>query len=293
MERQARLAVIGGSGLYSMEGLTDKTEVAVETPFGSPSDVITIGELEGASVAFLPRHGRGHRLSPTEVPSRANIYALKSLGVERIISVSAVGSLRVDYAPLDLVFPDQLIDRTRSRSLSFFEQGIVAHVGFADPFCPDLSALLHQASVSLPDARIHASGTYVCIEGPQFSTKAESRLYHQWGADIIGMTAIPEAKLAREAEICYATIACVTDYDVWHEAEGPVSVEMVVANLAHNLVNAQRLISAAARLTPAGREHVTCGCASALANAIITAPDAITPEIRARYDLLIGRYLAR
>jgi 5'-methylthioadenosine phosphorylase len=293
MERQARLAVIGGSGLYNMADLTNKATVAIETPFGLPSDSITIGELEGVNVAFLPRHGRGHLLSPTEVPARANIYALKSLGVERIISVSAVGSLRVDYAPLDLVFPDQLIDRTKSRPLSFFEQGIVAHIGFADPFCPDLSAHLLRAATTQPEARTHAGGTYICIEGPQFSTKAESYLYRQWGADIIGMTALPEAKLAREAEICYATIACVTDYDVWHASEGTVTVEMVVANLTVNIAHAQQIIREAARTLPVDREHATCGCASALANAIITAPDAITPTVRARYDLLIGRYLER
>jgi 5'-methylthioadenosine phosphorylase len=291
MERQARLAVIGGSGLYNMADMTNMTEVAIETPFGPPSDTIAIGELEGVNIAFLPRHGRGHRLSPTEVPARANIYALKSLGVERVISVSAVGSLRVDVAPLDLVIPDQLIDRTKSRTNSFFEQGIVAHIGFADPFCTDLSAHLLQAATQT-DARTHTGGTYVCIEGPQFSTKAESYLYRQWGADIIGMTALPEAKLAREAEICYATIACVTDYDVWHASEGPVSVEIVVANLAQNIARAQQIIREAARTLPVDREHATCGCATALANAIMTAPHAIPTDVRARYDLLIGRYLA-
>jgi 5'-methylthioadenosine phosphorylase len=275
-----------------MDGLTDRVEVAIETPFGSPSDRITLGELDGVSVAFLPRHGRGHRLSPSDVPARANIYALKSVGVERIISVSAVGSLREDVAPLDLVFPDQLLDRTKARPASFFEGGIVAHVGFADPFCADLSALLLQASGALSGARVHAGGVYVCIEGPQFSTKAESRLYRHWGADIIGMTALPEAKLAREAEMCYATIACVTDYDVWHETEVPVTVEMVVANLAHNVANAQKLIREVARISPESREHARCGCASALAQAIITDPASLTADVRSRFDLLIGRYMA-
>ena len=291
-EQRAQLAIIGGSGLYAMDGLTDRDETRVSTPFGEPSDSITVGMLEGARVAFLPRHGRGHRLSPSDVPARANIYALKTLGVERIISVSAVGSLREDYAPRDLVFPDQLFDRTKNRPATFFEHGIVAHVGFADPFCPDLSAALSAAaSAELPDARAHRGGTYVCIEGPQFSTKAESRVYRQWGADIIGMTALPEAKLAREAEICYATIACVTDYDVWHESETPVTVEMVVANLARNLANAQRLIRKVARALPADRSSATCSCAAALEHAIMTDPAAITPDLRERYGLLIGRYL--
>ncbi|HEV7130125.1 MAG TPA: S-methyl-5'-thioadenosine phosphorylase, partial [Ktedonobacterales bacterium] len=218
----ARLGVIGGSGLYAMDGLRDVRELTVATPFGAPSDSITVGLLGEVPVAFLPRHGRGHRLNPTEVPSRANIYALKSLGVEWIIAVSAVGSLREELAPLDLVIPDQLFDRTKSRATSFFEGGVVAHASFADPFCPNLGGLLWATASGLGDVKVHRGGTYVCIEGPLFSTKAESRIYRQLGCDIIGMTALPEAKLAREAELCYATVACVTDYDVWYEGHASV-----------------------------------------------------------------------
>jgi len=290
-QRMARLGVIGGSGLYAIPGLTQVEPVEVSTPFGAPSDAITFGELEGVSVAFLPRHGRGHHLSPAEVPSRANIYALKSVGVERIISVSAVGSLREDVAPLDLVIPDQLFDRTKARPSSFFEGGIVAHIGFADPFCPDMSAQLAEATQALGDIHFHRGGTYLCMEGPQFSTKAESRVYRQWGCDVIGMTALPEAKLAREAELCYATIACVTDYDVWHESEGPVTVEMVVANLTHNVANAQRIIREVARTLPGDRASATCGCATALDNAVMTDRALLTPELRARYALLLGARL--
>lgn len=289
--RTARLGVIGGSGLYAMPGLSQVEQVEVSTPFGAPSDAITIGELDGVSVAFLPRHGRGHRLSPAEVPSRANIHALKSLGVERIISVSAVGSLREDFAPLDLVIPDQLFDRTKARPASFFEGGVVAHAGIAEPFCAEMSGFLANAMETLGDIHFHRGGTYVCIEGPQFSTKAESRIYRQWGCDIIGMTALPEAKLAREAELCYATIACVTDYDVWHESEEHVTVEMVVANLAHNVANAQRIIAEVARALPADRSAARCGCASALANAVMTDRALLTPELRERYALLLGAYL--
>lgn len=289
--RTARLGVIGGSGLYHMPGLTEIEEVATPTPFGMPSDVITLGMLGETPVAFLPRHGRGHRLSPSEVPAQANVYALKSLGVEWLLSVSAVGSLREDYAPLDLVIPDQLFDRTRSRPASFFADGVVAHVAIADPFCPALSGWLATAMTDLGDINFHHGGTYMCIEGPQFSTKAESRIYRQWGCDIIGMTAIPEAKLAREAELCYATIACVTDYDVWREGGEAVSVELVVANLTRNVANAQRIIGALAARLPADRKAATCGCGAALAHAIITDPAAITPTLRERYALLIGKYL--
>ncbi|HEX8732427.1 MAG TPA: S-methyl-5'-thioadenosine phosphorylase [Ktedonobacterales bacterium] len=289
--REARLAVIGGSGLYAMPGLSDVEWIEVDTPFGAPSDAIAIGELAGAAVAFLPRHGRGHRLSPTEVPSRANMYALKSLGVERVISVSAVGSLREEIAPLDLVVPDQLIDRTKARPASFFVDGVVAHIGFAEPFCPDLSASLAAAMGALADIRYHRGGTYVCMEGPQFSTRAESAVYRQWGCDIIGMTALPEAKLAREAELCYATIACVTDYDVWRTSEEAVTVEMVVANLTRNVANAQRIIRAVAEALPADRATASCGCAHALDSAVMTDRALITPELRARYGLLLGARL--
>ena len=288
---QASLGVIGGSGLYQMDGLSDVREVRVETPFGDPSDAITVGGLGEISLAFLPRHGRGHRLTPTEVPSRANIWALKRLGVQRIISVSAVGSLREDYAPLHLVVPDQLFDRTKLRPGTFFEGGVVVHASFAEPFCPHVSGLLSQTMETLDDVTSHRGGTFVCIEGPLFSTKAESRIYRQLGCDIIGMTALPEAKLAREAEICYATIACVTDYDVWHESEAPVTVEMVIANLQTNVANAQRVIRAVAGQLPADRANSPCDCASALVNAIITDPAAIPASARERYTLLLEQYL--
>ena len=288
----ATIGVIGGSGLYQMEGLEDIQEVTLDTPFGAASDAITIGTLEGVRVAFLPRHGRGHRLTPTEVPARANIYAMKSLGVAAIISVSAVGSLREDYAPLDLVIPDQLFDRTKSRAGSFFEGGLVAHVSFAEPFCPALSGLLYEAAAQLGDVTVHPRGTYVCIEGPLFSTKAESRIYRQWGCDIIGMTALPEAKLAREAEIHYATIAAVTDYDVWHESTQPVTVEMVVANLGRNVANAKRILRAVVPRIAAPGASFACGCDSALADAIQTDRVAITAPVREKYALLAGKYLA-
>ncbi len=285
---EARIAVIGGSGLYQIEGLSDIEEVKVNTPFGEPSDSIIIGTLGGVRVAFLPRHGRGHRISPSELPARANIFALKSLGVERIISVSAVGSLKEEIAPLHLVIPDQLIDRTRGRVSTFFGGGIVAHVGFADPFCPVLSRVLYEAARGT-GATTHLGGTYVVIEGPQFSTKAESRLYRSWGADIIGMTALPEAKLAREAEICYATLALVTDYDVWHSAEQTVSVELVVTNLLKNVQVAKEVIKQAVTMVPTGRE---CPCATALKDAIITAPEFIPEKLKQDLRLLIGKYIS-
>lgn len=284
---QASIAVIGGSGLYQMEGLTDVEEVRPSTPFGEPSDVIATGSLGGARVAFLPRHGRGHRITPTELPARANIYALKSLGVERIISVSAVGSLQEHIRPLDLVIPDQLIDRTRSRVGSFFGNGIVAHVGFADPFCPVLSSVL-QDCAGEAGATVHRGGTMVVMEGPLFSTRAESNLYRSWGASVIGMTALPEAKLAREAEICYATIACATDYDCWHETEEDVTIDIVIANLLKNVEVAKSIIRLARdRIPPRGG----CPCPSALANAIITAPDLIPAKAKQDLALLIGKYV--
>ena len=286
-ESRARIGVIGGSGLYQMEGLADVHEVRVDTPYGPPSDAIVVGTLEGERVAFLPRHGRGHRLMPGEVPSRANIYALKSLGVERIISVSAVGSLREEFRPLDLVVPDQLIDRTRGRASTFFGDGIVAHISFGDPFCPELRTLLHKAA-SQTGAKVHPSGACIVMEGPAFSTRAESRMYQSWGADIIGMTALPEAKLAREAEICYATLACVTDYDCWRQSEAPVDVAMIVENLRRNVATAQ---DALRRLVPAIPAHRKCPCATALAGAIITAPDRISQAARERLSLIAGKYL--
>ncbi len=242
-------------------------------------------------MAFLPRHGRGHRISPTEIPVRANIWALKSLGVEWVISVSAVGSLREHIAPRDLVIPDQLFDRTRSRVNSFFEGGIVVHCTFAEPFCSTLSKLLLDSARDLGDVTVHEGGTYVCMEGPLFSTRAESRTYRSWGMDIIGMTALPEAKLAREAELCYATIACATDYDSWHETEESVTVEMVVSNLSANVANAQRILRAVAKKIPADRSANTCECPSALATAIMTDHSKIPPEAREKYSLLIGKYL--
>ncbi len=284
----ARVGVIGGSGLYQMEGLADIEEVRVETPFGPPSDAITIGTLEGERVAFLPRHGRGHRLSPSEVPARANIWALKSLGVEHIISVSACGSMREDIAPLDVVIPDQIFDRTKGiRPSSFFGDGLVVHISFADPFCPELTRVLYEAAREI-DARVHYGGTLVVIEGPQFSTKAESRIYRQWGVDIIGMTALPEAKLAREAEICYGTLAMVTDYDVWHVSEEPVTAEIVVRNLQKNVSTAQRIIRAAVRRIEAARP---CPCALALQDALITQRQFIPAAQKERLQLLIGKYL--
>jgi len=284
---QARIAVIGGSGLYQIEGLTEIEPVEVQTPFGPPSDTIVIGTLEGERVAFLPRHGVGHRFMPTDVPYRANIFALKSLGVEHIIAVSACGSMREDLAPLHIVIPDQLFDRTRQRRSTFFGDGLVVHVGMANPYCPDLSTTLFEAARQV-GATVHRGGTYICIEGPQFSTKAESRIYRQWGVDVIGMTALPEAKLAREAEICYACIALVTDYDVWHESEEPVTVEMVIANLMKNVDTAKRIIRAAVpHITRARR----CECAQALAAAIITAQDVIPAETYTKLELLIGKYL--
>ncbi len=288
----ATIGVIGGSGLYRMEGMTDVEEVAVETPFGDPSDVITVGKVEGVSMAFLPRHGRGHRLSPSEIPVRANIWALKSLGVEWVISVSAVGSLREHIAPRDLIIPDQLFDRTKSRVNSFFEGGIVVHVTFADPFCSTLSKLLLEAAHELGDVKVHEGGTYVCMEGPLFSTRAESNVYRSWGMDLIGMTALPEAKLAREAELCYATIACATDYDSWHESEESVTVEMVIGNLSANVANAQRILRSVAKKIPADRSANTCECPSALASAILTDASRIPDQVKEKYSLLLGKYFA-
>ena len=239
---EALIGVIGGTGLYQIEGLTDTQETIIDTPFGAPSDAIVTGVLNGVGVAFLPRHGRGHRLMPSEIPSRANIYALKSLGVERAISVSAVGSLRENIRPLDMIVPDQLIDRTVGRPGTFFGDGLIAHVGMADPFCPEMRDILYN-SASEMGARAHPSGTLVIINGPQFSTRAESHMYRSWGADIIGMTALPEAKLAREAEMCYSILACSTDYDCWHESAEPVTVEMVVENLMRNTALSKAILA--------------------------------------------------
>ena len=284
---EAKIAFIGGSGLYRMAGLTDSEELRLDTPFGATSDSIILGSLEGTRVAFLPRHGRGHRYSPTEIPARANIYALKTLGVERIVSVSAVGSLQEHIRPLDMIIPDQLIDRTRNRVSTFFDDGIVAHVGFSDPYCPDLSDALADAAAR-QGVEPHCGGVYVVMEGPQFSTRAESELYRSWGASVIGMTALPEAKLAREAEICYTTIALVTDYDCWHETEEEVTIELVLANLNRNAETSQRVLRDLLHALPDGRD---CECATALENAIVTGPEHISRETRTRLEALLSRHL--
>ncbi|MFC2003018.1 S-methyl-5'-thioadenosine phosphorylase [Chloroflexota bacterium] len=284
---QAKIGVIGGSGLYDIEGLTDIEEVNLNTPFGQPSDTITVGRLEGVGIAFLPRHGKGHRISPTEVPARANIYALKSLGVEHLISVNAVGSFKSEVKPGDLVIIDQTIDRTRNRVNTFFEDGIVAHVQFADPFCPVLSQILYQAAVETK-ATVHQGGTCVVMEGPAFSTRAESRLYRSWGADVIGMTTLPEAKLAREAELCYAIIAGVTDYDSWHEESEPLLIEVLISILRQNIDTIKKIIKLAVNRMPEKRD---CPCATALETAIVTPAELIPAEQKEKLNLLIGKYL--
>jgi 5'-methylthioadenosine phosphorylase len=282
-----RIAIIGGSGFYDFPDLTDRREEQIDTPYGRPSDTIITGRVQGAPVAFLARHGRGHRIGPSELPVRANIFALKGLGVDRIISVSACGSMREELAPLDVVIPDQLFDRTSGRPSTFFDGGIVAHIAFADPFCARLSASLNRAAQTV-GARAHHGGTYLCMEGPQFSTRAEARIYRQWGVDVIGMTALPEAKLAREAEMCYATLAFVTDYDCWHETEESVTVEMVVRNLLSNVETGKRILThALPRLEPSGG----CPCAHALKDAIITPMELVPAETKDRLGPLIQKYL--
>ncbi|HUW23273.1 MAG TPA: S-methyl-5'-thioadenosine phosphorylase [bacterium] len=285
---KVKIGVIGGSGIYDIEGITETRKQKISTPFGDPSDTIVIGNLEGIPVAFLPRHGRGHFIMPSELNSRANIYALKSLGVEQIISISACGSLKEELKPRDIVIPDQLFDRTRQRPYTFFGEGIVAHIGFANPYCPELSQTLYQAAKDLR-LSVHLSGTYVCIEGPQFSTKAESKVFRSLGFSIIGMTNLPEAKLAREAEICYATLGLVTDYDVWKEGE-EVSVERVVGNLLANIENVKKLIKA---VIPRLERERKCECASALAYAIQTHKWAINRRTAKKLNLLIGKYLKK
>jgi len=286
---QAKIGVIGGTGLYDIEGMTDIEEVDITTPFGKPSDAITIGKLEGVGIAFLPRHGKGHRISPTEVPYRANIYALKSLGVEHIIAVCSAGSFKEEIKPGDLLIPDQIIDRTRQRVSSFFGEGIVTHIPFAEPFCPVLSQLVYQATKEV-GARVHPKGTYVAMEGPAFSTRAESQLYRSWGADIIGMTVLPEAKLAREAEICYSVIGCATDYDSWHENTEPVTVDVILDILHKNADTAKKIIKLAASRIP---ERRNCDCATALATAIVTPAELIPTEQKKKLNLLIGKYLTK
>ena len=284
---KAKIAIIGGTGLEDIEGLTDIQQVNIDTPFGKPSDAVTIGKLDGIGIAFLPRHGRGHFISPTELPARANIYALKSLGVEQIIAVCSCGSFKQEFAPGHLVIPDQVIDRTRNRTNTFFTDGIVAHIGFAEPFCRELSQVLY-LSAKEANAIVYGKGTYVCMEGPAFSTRAESKLYRSWGADIIGMTALPEAKLAREAEICYAIIACVTDYDSWWDPGKPVDVATVIKTLNDNIALSKQIIKLAVKKIP---ERPACNCAHALEGAIVTSPAKIPAGTKKKLGLLIGKYM--
>jgi 5'-methylthioadenosine phosphorylase len=284
---KAKIGVIGGSGLYDMEGLTDKEELELDTPFGKPSDTITVGKLGETGIAFLPRHGQGHRLLPSEVPYRANIYALKSLEVEWLISVNAVGGLKLKFKPGHLVIPDQIIDRTYRRVNTFFGEGIVAHIPFADPFCPVLSGILFRAGQKL-GADVHPRATYVAIEGPAFSTRAESRLYCSWDADIIGMTLSPEARLAREAEICYASIASVTDYDSWHDQAEPLAVDAILDILRKSVDTIKEIIKLAVTWLPDERK---CDCVSAMKAAIITGGQFIPAAQKKKLELLIGQYL--
>ncbi len=280
---EKRIGVIGGSGLYEMDGLTVLDEMHLETPFGDPSDAFVLGELDGRPVAFLSRHGRGHTFSPSNVPYRANVYGFRLLGVRNLFSVSAVGSLREAIAPLQFVVPDQFVDRTCNRATTFFDEGIVAHVAFADPVCARLADLLATAAETI-DVEVHRGGTYVCIEGPQFSTRAESNLYRSWGMDVVGMTNLTEAKLAREAGIGYATLAMVCDYDCWHDEHADVTAEMAVANLGKSVGNAQRVLRAAINNLPT---DAPSSCEAAIANAIMTSPDSFPPALRRRLALLL------
>lgn len=284
---EAKVGIIGGTGLYDIEGMTDIREVLVKTPFGEPSHAIVVGTLEGVGLAFLPRHGKGHRISPSELPSRANIYAMKSLGVERIISVNAVGSLKEEIHVLDLVVPDQIIDRTKTRVSTFFGGGLVGHIAFAEPFCPVLSQILYHIAQET-GVRAHQGGTYVAMEGPQFSTRAESELYRSWGGDIIGMTVMPEAKLAREAEICYASLSLVTDYDCWHDTHESVTPQMILANLHQNVETAKQILGLAVTQLPETRD---CPCASALETALITSAEHIPGQLKADLEPLLRKYM--
>ena len=284
---KAVIAVIGGSGLYDMDGLSNVEFVEMDTPFGKPSDVIAVGTLDEIPVAFLPRHGREHRINPTHIPVRANIYALKSMGVRRIISVNAVGSLKEEFAPLDLVVPNQLIDRTRQRESTFFDEGMVVHIALAEPYCADTSQVVQHSAQEL-GVTVHPEGTMVVIEGPAFSTRAESLMYQSWGADIIGMTALPEAKLAREAEICYATMAWVTDYDCWHERGETVTTEMVVGNLKKNVATSKELLR---RVIPHLDSERVCACATALKDAIIAPPRGVSDEFKRKMAPMVSNYL--
>ena len=287
MGEQADIGIIGGTGLYQMEGFTDVREVPVLTPFGPPSDSLMVGSLEGRRVAFLPRHARGHRILPHELNFRANVFAMKKLGVEWILSVSAVGSLKERYEPLHVVVPDQFIDRTRQRKSTFFGNGIVAHVAFAHPFCRNLSKVMAEACAEA-GATHHVGGTYVCMEGPQFSTLAESELYRSWGADLIGMTNLQEAKLAREAEICYSTLAMVTDYDCWHPDHDAVTAEQIMGVLGRNAETARKVLRAAVRRLPIPRG---CECATALKYALVTAPELVPEALKRELEPILGRYM--
>jgi 5'-methylthioadenosine phosphorylase len=288
---EAKIGIIGGSGLYKMDALQNIQEVTLSTPFGDPSDALIVGQLEGATVAFLARHGRNHHLLPSELPFRANIHAMKQLGVEYLISASAVGSLKEAAKPLDIVIPDQFIDRTKNRAATFFGEGLVAHIAFGDPVCPNLADLLADAvaSLNLLEVDLHRGGTYVCMEGPAFSTKAESNLYRSWGATVVGMTNLTEAKLAREAEIAYATLALVTDYDCWHNDHDSVTVEMVIANLQRNAVNAQKAIQETVKRLntnpPDSLAH------SALKYAILTPFEKVPQETKTKLELLLKKYI--
>jgi 5'-methylthioadenosine phosphorylase len=289
VSERAGIGIIGGSGLYEMEGLSEVREVSVETPFGRPSDSLVLGTLEGRRVAFLARHARGHRILPHELNFQANVFALKAIGVERILSVSAVGSLKESYAPLHMVIPDQFVDLTKQRKSTFFGRGLVAHVAFARPFCKDLTDVMAGACA---DAGVthHVGGTYVCIEGPQFSTRAESELYRSWGMDVIGMTNVQEAKLAREAEICYVTLALVTDYDCWHPAHDSVTAEQIIANLVQNAANAKRVLRAAVgRIGPSDPRG--CECASALKTALVTPAELVPEPLKRELGPIIGKYM--
>ncbi|HEY7511618.1 MAG TPA: S-methyl-5'-thioadenosine phosphorylase [Vicinamibacteria bacterium] len=288
MTSQAEIGIIGGSGLYEIDGFTERREVEVQTPFGAPSDALVLGRLEGRAVAFLPRHARGHRLLPGELNYAANVFALKTLGVERILSVSAVGSLKEQYAPLHIVIPDQFVDRTTQRRSTFFGRGLVAHVAFAHPFCPDVSAVALEACREA-GATVHRGGAYVCIEGPMFSTRAESELYRSWGMDVVGMTNLQEAKLAREAEICYATLAMVTDYDCWHPAHASVTAEQIIANLVKNTATAKAALRAALRRLPPARG--ACECAQALKHALVTAPELVPADVKRDLAPIVGKYM--
>ncbi len=283
-----KIGIIGGSGFYQMEGLTDIEEIDVDTPFGKPSDSIIVGMLNDKRAAFLPRHGKGHRLFPAELNMRANIYALKSLGVEWVISVNAVGSLREEIKPRDFVVPDQLVDFTKGRVSTFFGEGLVVHISMAEPFCPVLSDILYEGAKKA-GATVHKGGTYICMEGPQFSTKAESEMYRKLGFDIIGMTAATEAKLAREAELCYASFACSTDYDCWHTAHDDVTAEMILQNLFANVDVAKRAVRAVIGRIPS--ERGACGCENALEKSFATNPDVIPEATKKKLELIIGKYI--